>query len=45
MTHQIAEYIAAGMDSHVSKPIDARKLFLALEATLDGDEAAVSAVA
>jgi signal transduction histidine kinase/ActR/RegA family two-component response regulator len=46
MTHQIAEYIAAGMDNHVSKPIDARKLFLALEATLEGDEpAAVSAVA
>jgi signal transduction histidine kinase/ActR/RegA family two-component response regulator len=34
MAHQIAEYTAAGMDSHVAKPIDARKLFAALEATL-----------
>jgi len=40
MAHQITAYAAAGMDSHVSKPIDARKLFLALEATLDGAEPA-----
>ena len=40
MAHQIAEYLAAGMDNHVAKPIDARKLFLALEASLDGEEPA-----
>ena len=31
MSHQIAEYLAAGMDGHVAKPIDVRKLFAALE--------------
>ena len=31
MSHQVAEYLAAGMDSHVAKPIDVRKLFSALE--------------
>jgi signal transduction histidine kinase/ActR/RegA family two-component response regulator len=31
MSHQVAEYEAAGMDGHVSKPIEARKLFAVLE--------------
>ena len=31
MTHQIADYLAAGMDGHVSKPIEAAKLFATLE--------------
>jgi signal transduction histidine kinase/ActR/RegA family two-component response regulator len=35
MSHQIAEYAACGMDDHVSKPIDARLLFEALQRTLD----------
>jgi CheY-like chemotaxis protein/anti-sigma regulatory factor (Ser/Thr protein kinase) len=35
MTHQVAEYRAAGMDGHVAKPIDAARLFQALEAALD----------
>jgi signal transduction histidine kinase/ActR/RegA family two-component response regulator len=43
MAHQIAEYAAAGMDTHVAKPIDARKLFLALEASLEGEQARTSA--
>ena len=30
MSHQIAEYSAAGMDAHVSKPIDAARLFQAI---------------
>jgi CheY-like chemotaxis protein len=34
MTHQVAEYRAAGMDRHVAKPIDAAKLFEAIEAAL-----------
>jgi len=38
MTHQVAEYRAAGMDGHVAKPIEAAKLFAALEAAL-GDDA------
>jgi signal transduction histidine kinase/ActR/RegA family two-component response regulator len=38
MTHQVAEYRAAGMDGHVAKPIEAAKLFAALEAAL-GDSA------
>ena len=36
MTHQVAEYRAAGMDGHVAKPIEAAKLFAALEMALDG---------
>jgi signal transduction histidine kinase/ActR/RegA family two-component response regulator len=38
MTHQVAEYGAAGMDGHVAKPIEVAKLFAALEAAL-GDDA------
>jgi PAS domain S-box-containing protein len=30
MSHQIAEYGAAGMDAHVAKPIDAARLFQAI---------------
>lgn len=40
MSHQIAEYLACGMDGHVTKPIEAMKLFQALEAALDQGEAA-----
>ena len=35
MTHQVAELIAAGMDRHVAKPIDAAVLFEAMESALD----------
>jgi len=35
MSHQIEQYRAAGMDSHVAKPIEAARLFEALEALLD----------
>ncbi|MEO8113592.1 MAG: response regulator, partial [Phenylobacterium sp.] len=45
MSHQVAEYLAAGMDSHVSKPIEAGKLFEAIEAALAGDGDASSAAA
>ena len=34
MSHQVAEYLAAGMDGHVAKPIEAGRLFEALEAIL-----------
>jgi CheY-like chemotaxis protein len=30
MSHQIADYMAAGMDTHVSKPIQAEALFRAI---------------
>jgi len=30
MSHQIAEYLAAGMSAHIAKPIDAAKLYEAL---------------
>jgi signal transduction histidine kinase/ActR/RegA family two-component response regulator len=36
MTHQIAEYLMGGMDHVVTKPIDVRKLFDALEAMVGG---------
>jgi two-component system, sensor histidine kinase len=42
MAHQIAEYRAAGMDGHVAKPIEARRLFQALEAALGEDDAMAS---
>ena len=32
MAHQVAEYVAAGMDGHVTKPIDAARLFTAIDA-------------
>ncbi len=39
MSHQIAEYLACGMDGHVVKPIEALKLFQALEQVLDAKDA------
>jgi signal transduction histidine kinase len=34
MSHQVEEYLAAGMDGHVAKPIELGKLHAALEAVL-----------
>ncbi|HEX3701489.1 MAG TPA: ATP-binding protein [Phenylobacterium sp.] len=34
LTHQIEEYLAAGMDGHVAKPIEIAKLYEAISATL-----------
>jgi signal transduction histidine kinase len=34
MTHQIADYLAAGMDGHVAKPIHVEDLFARIEAVL-----------
>jgi signal transduction histidine kinase/CheY-like chemotaxis protein len=34
MSHQVEEYLAAGMTSHVAKPIDAKELYLAIEKAL-----------
>jgi two-component system, sensor histidine kinase len=39
MSHQVAEYLAAGMDAHVAKPIDAGALFEVLQAVLDAADA------
>jgi signal transduction histidine kinase/ActR/RegA family two-component response regulator len=35
MTHQLAEYAAAGMDSVIPKPVDAAQLFEAIEQSLN----------
>jgi PAS domain S-box-containing protein len=43
MTHQIADYVAAGMDDHVAKPIEALRLFSALEHALQQTETAMAA--
>jgi CheY-like chemotaxis protein len=44
MAHQIAEYMAAGMDGVVAKPIEVRKLFEAIDCVVQssGEEAAQS---
>ncbi|PZQ65053.1 MAG: hypothetical protein DI570_03335 [Phenylobacterium zucineum] len=36
MSHQIAEYLQAGMDAFVAKPIEAGRLYETLQAALDG---------
>jgi signal transduction histidine kinase/AmiR/NasT family two-component response regulator len=38
MTHQIAGYLAAGMDGHIAKPIEAAHLFSALQHALQQAE-------
>ncbi|MGA0601784.1 ATP-binding protein [Caulobacter sp. KR2-114] len=40
MAHQIASYLAAGMDGHVAKPIEAQALFAAIARAVEPDEAA-----
>jgi signal transduction histidine kinase/ActR/RegA family two-component response regulator len=47
MTHQIAEYLAAGMDGHVAKPIHVEDLFAKIEAALSaaGDRESAQASA
>jgi signal transduction histidine kinase/ActR/RegA family two-component response regulator len=42
MTHQVKDYLAAGMDGHVAKPIELSKLHAAIEAAL-ADSAATKA--
>jgi len=44
MSYQLAEFLAAGMDAHVAKPIEAARLFEAIETVLADrkDAAAVS---
>ncbi|RAK59208.1 hybrid sensor histidine kinase/response regulator [Phenylobacterium hankyongense] len=48
LTHQVAEYMAVGMDGHVAKPIEIAKLYEAISTTLNaaatgGDQAATHA--
>jgi signal transduction histidine kinase len=43
MTHQVKEYLAAGMDGHVAKPIELSKLHAAIEAALSGPAATKAA--
>ncbi len=43
MTHQVKEYLEAGMDMHVAKPIQLAKLQMALEAAMSGESQAVDA--
>jgi CheY-like chemotaxis protein len=35
LTHQVEEYMAAGMDGHVAKPIEIAKLYEAISAALN----------
>jgi CheY-like chemotaxis protein len=45
-SHQVNEYLAAGMDAHVAKPIELSALAAALELAVDGadDESQEAAV-
>jgi CheY-like chemotaxis protein len=43
MSHQVEEYLAAGMDGHVAKPIELQKLHAALEWALQAKETARAA--
>ncbi len=36
MTHQVSEYLAAGMDLHVAKPIELSRLHAALRQVTEG---------
>ncbi|RAK62305.1 hypothetical protein DJ019_19430 [Phenylobacterium kunshanense] len=45
MSHQIAEYLQSGMDALVAKPIEAQRLYEALQAAVDRDAAPGAAVA
>jgi len=45
MTHQVAEYLAAGMDGFVPKPIEVGRLFEALETALETGEAEAPSLA
>ena len=46
MSHQVAEYLACGMDGFVAKPIEIGRLFAALRVVLgESDEAPASEVA
>jgi signal transduction histidine kinase len=40
MTYQVEQYLAAGMDGHVSKPIELQRLYVAIEAALAGESQA-----
>jgi len=44
MVHQIAEYAHAGMDGHVAKPIDVRKLLAAIERAVSDERTPESAI-
>jgi len=42
MKHQVAEYLAAGMDAHLAKPINVASLYdalLAVRAACESDQA------
>ena len=45
MSHQVAEYMEAGMDGYVAKPIEAARLYEGLQAALEKGEAAKDAAA
>jgi signal transduction histidine kinase/CheY-like chemotaxis protein len=45
MSHQVEQYLAAGMDTHVAKPIEAAALFGALSALVSGSGAGEAAAA
>jgi CheY-like chemotaxis protein len=43
MAHQVATFLAAGMDDHVAKPVELAKLYAAIEAAMNAARLAQAA--
>ena len=42
MNHQVSDYLSAGMDAHVPKPIELTRLHAAIESAMNGVNSLIS---